>query len=216
MNILLIGALVCALATDPAQDKSSTGDDSARRERTAAPTAADANRAADTSQRGSRESTAGGSERTGPPAAGIESGDANGMAGGRTDEGSRGGTRIREGSARTQREKARSRANAQARPRNRKGSLQRPADAPPQRNEDPKAMGSGAPMTPVQAEPRPQGRNYPEGPQPGAAGGVASGTEEAPGAAARHGTAGKGAQTQPDKKPSSGPREDEGPREEQK
>jgi hypothetical protein len=199
MNSLLVGALFCALAADPTPDKSSSQNDNAQRG--SAPTPADANRAADTSQRSSRGSTAGGEERTGPPAAGIESGDANGLAGGRTDEGPRGGTGIREGASRTQSERARGKANSQARPRNRKRSLVRPADSPPQRNEDPKAMGSGAPMTPVQSEPVPQGRNYPDGAQHGAAGGVASGTDDAPGAASTEGTAGKAAQTQPNKKP---------------
>jgi hypothetical protein len=207
MNTLLVGALVCALAAVPSQDKSSTQNDNAQRG--SAPTPAEANSAADTSQRGSRGSTAGGDERTGPPAAGIESGDANGMAGGRTDEGPRGGTGIREGGSRIQRERARGKVTSQARPRNRKRSLDRPADAPPQRNEDPKPIGSGAPMTPVQSEPVPQGRNYPDGAQHGAAGGVASGTDEASGSASTRGTAGKGAQTQPDKKPSTHPREEE-------
>jgi hypothetical protein len=207
MNSLLVGALLCTLAADPTQDKPSSQNDNAQRG--SAPTPADANRAADTSQRGSRGSTAGGDERTGPPAAGIESGDANGMAGGRTDEGPRGGTGIREGGSRIQSERARGKVNSQARPRNRRRSLNRPADSPPQRNEDPKPMGSGAPMTPVQSEPVPQGRNYPDGAQHGAAGGVASGTDEEAGSASTRGTAGKGAQTQPDKKPSAGPREDE-------
>jgi len=205
MNSLLLGALLWALAM--AQSTGEGRPDSAQRG--SAPTPTDANRAADTSQRGSRGSTAGGDERTGPPAAGIESGDANGMAGGRTDEGPRGGTGIREGGSRIQNERARGKVNSQARPRNRKRSLNRPADSPPQRNEDPKPMGSGAPMTPVQLEPVPQGRNYPDGAQHGAAGGVASGTDEGAGSASTRGTAGKGAQTQPDKKPSAGPREDE-------
>ena len=205
MNSLLFGAVLCALAM--AQSTGEGRPDSAQRG--SAPTPTDANRAADTSQRGSRGSTAGGDERTGPPAAGIESGDANGMAGGRTDEGPRGGTGIREGGSRIQNERARGKVNSQARPRNRKRSLNRPADSPPQRNEDPKPMGSGAPMTPVQSEPVPQGRNYPDGAQHGAAGGVASGTDEEGGSASTRGTAGKGAQTQPDKKPSAGPREDE-------
>ncbi len=205
MNSPLVGALLCALAM--AQSTGEGRPDSAQRG--SPPTATDANRAADSSQRGSRGSTAGGDERTGPPAAGIESGDANGMAGGRTDEGPRGGTGIREGGARIQSERARGKVNSQARPRNRKRSLDRPADAPPQRNEDPKAMGSGAPMIPVQSEPVPQGRNYPAGAQHGAAGGVASGTDEEAGSASTRGTAGKGAQTQPDKKPSADPRENE-------
>jgi hypothetical protein len=192
MNGFLAGAVLFALAPDPTQSTS---------------TPSEVNSAADSSQRGSRGSTAGGEERTGPPAAGIESGDANGMAGGRTDEGPRGGTGLREGATRIERERAR--VNSQARRRNRKGSLERPAESPPQRNEHPKAMGSGAPMTPVDQEPRPEGRNYVEGAQHGAAGGVASGTADAPGGASTEGTAGKGAQAQPDKKPSSGPRENE-------
>jgi hypothetical protein len=204
-------ALAALLALVPAaalaQSNAENRPDSAQRG--SAPTPADASRAADTSQRGSRGTTAGGDERTGPPAAGIESGDANGLAGGRTDEGPRGGTGIREGGSRTQNERARGKVNSQARPRNRKRSLERPADSPPQRNEDPKPMGSGAPMTPVQNEPVPQGRNYPDGAQHGAAGGVASGTEDTPGAASPRGTTGKGAQTQPDKKPSAGTHEDE-------
>src|SRR5919201_2859609 len=179
MNSLLVGALLCALAADPTQDKPTPQNDSAQRG--SAPTPAETNRAADTSQRGSRGSTAGGEERTGPPAAGVESGNANGMAGGRTDEGPRGGTGIREGGSRIQSERARGKANSQARPKNRKRSLVRPADSPPQRNEDPKPMGSGAPMPPVAKEPRPQGPNYPDGAQHGAAGGVASGTDEASG-----------------------------------
>ena len=65
-----------------------------------------------------------------------------------------------------------------------------------------------AQRTPVDQEPRPEGRNYVEG-QHGAAGGVPSGTADAPGGASTEGTAGKGAQAQPDKKPSSGPRENE-------
>jgi len=170
------------------------------RDRATAPTPKDANSAADTSQRGSRGVSAGGDERTGPPAAGVESGDANGMAGGRTDEGPRGGTGIREGGARIQRERARGKANAQARGRNRKGSLDRPADSPPQREDHPSVIGSGAPNVPVSEEPRPQGRNYVEGPQHGAAGGVASGPDDASGGAAPAKEPGKGAQTQPDKK----------------
>jgi hypothetical protein len=210
MNRLLVGAVVSALAATPSAalaQNATNRPDSAQRGSTATPS--EVNRAADTSQRGSRGSTVGGNERTGPPAAGIESGDANGMAGGRTDEGPRGGTGIREGATRVERDRARARVNSQARRRNKKRSLDRPAESPPQRNEDPKAMGSGAPMVPVDREPRPEGRNYREGAQHGAAGGVASGTADAPGGASQEGTAGKGAQTQPDAKPSSGPRENE-------
>src|SRR2546423_12597757 len=131
MNSPLVGALLCALAM--AQSTGEGRPDSAQRG--SPPTATDANRAADSSQRGSRGSTAGGEERTGPPAAGIESGDANGMAGGRTDEGPRGGTGLREGATRIERERAR--VNSQARRRNRKGSLERPAGSPPQRKQHP-------------------------------------------------------------------------------
>jgi hypothetical protein len=67
------------------------------------------------------------------------------MAGGRTDEGPPGGTGIREGGARIQRERTRGKANAQARGRNRKGSLERPADSPPPREDNPSVIGSGAP-----------------------------------------------------------------------
>jgi hypothetical protein len=127
MNGFLAGAALFALAPQ------------------ATPTPSEVNRAADTSQRGSRESTAG----------------------------------IRDGATQIERDRARARVNSQAR-RNKKGSLERPAESAPQRNENPKAMGSGAPMTPVHREPRPEGRNYPEG-----------------------------ARTQPDKQPSSSKRENE-------
>jgi hypothetical protein len=180
MIILAAGALLCALAADPAP-----------------PTPRDASRAGDDSQRGSRDPAAGGKERTGPPGAGVEAGDANSMAGGRTDEGPRGGTGIREGGDRIRKDHQRARANAQARGRNKKGSLDRPADTPAQMNRNPKPIGSGAPSTP---EPRPQGGNYVEGPQHGAAGGVASAPEEDPGGSSTRGVAGKGAETQPDKK----------------
>src|SRR5882672_11962563 len=117
MTILVAGALLCALAADPAS-----------------PTPGDASRAGDESQRGSRDSTAGGNERTGPPIPGVESGDANGMAGGRTDEGRRGWTGIQEGGDRIRKDHQRARANAQARGRNKKGSFERPADTPAQMN----------------------------------------------------------------------------------
>lgn len=192
MNLLVAGGLMFALAAAPG-----TSEDA---QRGSAPTSRDANRAADESQRGSRGSTAGGGERTGPPAAGIESGDANGMAGGRTDEGPRGGTGISDGGERIRRDRARRRANDQARGPNKKGSFERPAESPPQINRDPKPMGSGAPVTPGHRQSRPQGRNYLEGPQHGAAGGVASDPKESAGGSSPSGTAGKGADTQPDKK----------------
>src|SRR2546428_4506488 len=111
MNSLLLGALLWALAM--AQSTGEGRPDSAQRG--SAPTPTDANQAADTSQRGSRGSTAGGDERTGPPAAGIESGDANGMAGGRTDESPPRGAGIREGGPRIQNERGRGQGNSQAR-----------------------------------------------------------------------------------------------------
>lgn len=158
------------------------------------PTPQAANRASDSSQRGSRLSNAGGEDRSGPPAPGIESGDASGPAGGRTDEGPRGTTGIG-GVEGVRHEHELARANSQARGRNRKGSFDRPADTPPQINRNPKPIGSGAPMTLVADEPRPEGRNYPAGPQPGAAGGIASDTgPTSPGAAATTGTAGKAAE----------------------
>src|SRR5438309_2326070 len=210
MNSFLAGAVLFALAPDPTQStsllpaaalaQSTSGPDSAQRGST--PTPSEVNSAADSSQRGSRGSTAGREERTGPPAAGIESGDANGMAGGRTDEGPRGGTGIR-GTRHSKHERARAKANDQARRRNKPGSFDRPAESPPQMNTDPKVIGSGAPMVPVEQQPQPQGKNYVEGPQHGAAGGVASGATANPAAAASQGTAGKGAQNSPDKKPTS-------------
>jgi hypothetical protein len=230
MYSLVIGALLCALAADPTHDKSSTENNSANREATAPPTddqemskvpgehatpksewrtgdsrgkTGDRNRGADEAQQGSRGGNAVGPARTGPPAGGLDYGDANGMAGGRTDRGPRGETGLRERDT-TRRDKKRSRANSQARAPNRKGSLQRPAETPPQRNDNPQVIGSGAPMTPVQDEPQPQGRNYVEGPQPGAAGGIASGTQSQPAAASPKGSSGHGAQDEPDKKPSTG------------
>ena len=188
--LALAAALVLALAADPP---------GADPQRGSAPTPGDANRMGGSSQRGSRGYTPGGDERTGPPAAGVESGDANGMAGGRTDQGPRGGTGIREGGTRIRREQARARANAQARRRNAKRSLERPAEAPPQRNEDPAPTGSGAPMAPADRQPKASGRNIPAGPQHGSAGVVASGVEQGPGGATPEGSAGKGAETQPDR-----------------
>jgi len=191
MNLLVVATILFAIAADPP---------GATPQRGAAPPPDDANRMGESSQRGSRGHTPGGDERTGPPAAGVESGDANGMAGGRTDEGPRGGAGIREGGTRMRREKARARANAQARRRNSKRSLDRPADSPPQINANPTPMGSGAPMHPATHQPTPQGRNYVEGPQHGGAGGVASGVEEASGGSSPAGPAGKGAETQSDRR----------------
>src|SRR5256885_6624603 len=99
MNGFLAGAVLFALAPDPTQSTS---------------TPSEVNSAADSSQRGSRGSTAGGDERTGPPAAGIESGDANGMAGGRTHEGPRGGTGHRGGGAGIQKERARGKGKSRS------------------------------------------------------------------------------------------------------
>ena len=151
--------------------------------------------ASDTSQRGSLGSTPGGEERTGPPAAGIESGDANGLAGGRTDEGPQGGTGIRSGTDQS----ARARANAadQARGRNARGSLLRPADSPPTINRRPRPIGSGAPNVAPELEPQVEGQNFGSGRSPeGRAGGLASG-EDNPGASSPAGVAGKSSRTQP-------------------
>jgi hypothetical protein len=188
MVMLSVGALLLALAADPPAETGQRG--------SAQP--ADANRAAGNAQQSSRD-TAGGDERTGPPAPGIQSGDANGMAGGRTDQGPRGGAGIREGGDRLRKDRARARASGQARGRNRKGSFERPADAPADMNRDPKPMGSGAPADPAEQS-VPRGPVYREGAEAGAAGGVASGSEGAPGGSSPRGTSGKGAGTQPDKK----------------
>jgi hypothetical protein len=164
------------------------------------PTPSEASRSGDTSQRGSRRGAARGETRGGPPGAGLESGAGNAMAGGRTDEGPSGGTGIR-GEKGARHEHSRARANSQARGKNKKGSLQRPADTPAQINRDPKPMGSGAPMTPVAEEPKPEGRNYNAGPQPGAAGGTASEPgPSSPGGSATAGSAGKTAEPKDDAK----------------
>lgn len=200
IRMLIAAALALAPAAALAQNTSEGRAD--KPQRGSSPTPMDANHAAETSQRGSRGTTAGGEERTGTPGAGIEGGDANGMAGGRTDEGPRGGTGIR-GTLRDKHIRSRAKANAQARARNAKGSFERPAETPPQIDENPKPMGSGAPMVPVDQEPQAQGKNYYAGPQHGAAGGVASGTNANPGGAAPEGTAGHDAMNSPDKKPTS-------------
>src|SRR4029077_8104865 len=77
MNPLVLGILLAAFAADPP---------SADPQRGSAPTPSDAKRMGDSSQQSSR-GTPGGDDRTGPPAAGVESGDVNGMAGGRPDQG---------------------------------------------------------------------------------------------------------------------------------
>src|SRR5882672_11288897 len=133
MSLLAAAALVAALAASDPPYSSQRG---------SAPTPAQSNRAADDAQRGSRGSTAG-EERTGPPSAGIEGGEANGLAGGRTDQGPRGGTGIEEGADRPGREQARARSAAQKRRPNKKGSFDRPADSPPDINRSPKPIGSG-------------------------------------------------------------------------
>jgi hypothetical protein len=88
-------------------------------------------------------------EQTGPPGPGIEAGTANGMAGGRTDEGPTGGTGIRS-STPDGSEEARAKANDQARGPNEEGSFLRPAETPPQINTDPHPIGS--PVKPKAAE----------------------------------------------------------------
>ena len=182
-SLLCVAALLLAQSTTEGKaDKS---------QQATSPTPADANtRSADTSQRGSHGSTAGGEERSGKPGAGIESGDANGLAGGRTDEGPAGGTGIR-GALGEQHERARAKANSQRRGRNRKGSLERPAEAGETLNQHPRAMGSGAPNIPVDQEPKTQGKNYRETDHKGA-------QPENPSGASPHGIAGKSHRTQPD------------------
>ena len=117
-------------------------------QRGSAPTPADRNSTSDTSQRGSMGSTAGGEDRTATPGAGIEIGVANGLQGGRTDEGPFGGTGIRNVDD-PQAEQARANAYDQARGPNAPGSFLRPADTPADMNRDPKPQGSGAPQLPV-------------------------------------------------------------------
>src|ERR1700758_4900609 len=149
MNTFALGVVLFALATDPPGANPQRGD---------APTPSDANRMGETSQRVWRGDT-GGDERTGPPAPGIESGDANGMAGGRTDEGPRGGTGIRS-SPSEQDERARANANPQAPGRNKTGDFLSPADTPPQMNRNPKPIGSGAPQVNPDQQPQARGKRY--------------------------------------------------------
>src|SRR5882724_3168111 len=87
MIILVAGALLGALAADPARGESSTRSAAGQAQKGSSSTPGDASHAADDSQRGSRDYAAGKDERTGPPGPGVESGDASSMAGGRTDEG---------------------------------------------------------------------------------------------------------------------------------
>ncbi|SRR5438067_3381760 len=175
-----IGLAVAALL---AQSTTEGKGDSAQRG--SAPTPADRNSSAESSQRGSIGSTAGGEERTSVSGAGIESGDANGMAGGRTDEGPAGGTGIRS-STPGENERARANANDQARGPNQKGSFLRPADTPPQMNIDPHALGSGAPQPPADQQPQARGKRYRQTPSHGRATG-----KDNPGGSAPEGTAGK-------------------------
>jgi hypothetical protein len=131
----------------------------------------------------------------GKPGAGIQSGTANGMAGGRTDVGPEGQTGIRRMKG-AKHERARAKANSQARGPNKPGSFLRPADTAPQMNTHPKAIGSGAPEIPVDQEPPVRGKNLGRASHRGRAGGVASGKGN-PGAASTKGSAGKGEQTKP-------------------
>lgn len=152
-------ALIALLAFAPAALAQSTKegkDDSPQLG--SAPTPADRKSTAETSERGSMGVTAGGQERTAIPGAGIESGEANGMAGGRTDEGPRGGTGIRESAPPG--ERARQRADDQLRAENAPGSFLRPADSPPDMNLDPEPIGSGAPQVLPDAEEQDFGKLY--------------------------------------------------------
>src|SRR2546423_7739996 len=80
------------------------------------------------------------------------------------------------------RERDKARENAQARRSNKKGSFERPADVPAQRNRRPKAIGSGAPNLPPDQQGTMGGRNYKDRRRAhGRAGGIATGTDN-PGA----------------------------------
>src|SRR5258706_8612278 len=116
MSLLAAAALVAALAASDPPDSSQRG---------SAPTPAQSNRAADDAHRGSRGSTAG-EERTGPPSAGIENGEANGLAGGRTDEGPRGGTGVRGDDEAVTPDRARHPAHPHGPPPDKKGPLHPP------------------------------------------------------------------------------------------
>ncbi|MCA1828143.1 MAG: hypothetical protein ABR567_20435 [Myxococcales bacterium] len=179
----MIAAIILALAL--AQSTKEGKSDTAQRG--SAPTPADRGSTAESSQRGSIGSTAGGEERTSVPGAGIESGDANGMAGGRTDEGPGGGTGIRN-STTPQAERARANANDQARGKNKRGEFLRPADSPPQMNVNPKPIGSGAPQIPPDQQPQARGKRYGRTPSHGRA----KGKDKDAGGAAAQGSAGKG------------------------
>ena len=101
----------------------------------------------------------GGTDRIGPPGPGIEAGRANGLAGGRTDEGPLGGTGIPGGFG-EQHEHARAVANSQGRKPNAPGSFLRPPDMPPVTELHPRARGSGAPSLPPDEEPQASGKDY--------------------------------------------------------
>lgn len=193
----MIRALIlsAALISLPAMAQSTGEGRSDSTQRGSAPTPADRGSSAESSQRGSMGSTAGGSERTATPGAGLEAGEANGMAGGRTDEGPMGGTGIR-GTLPPSTTRARANAADQARGRNPKGSFERPADSPAQMNRHPVAMGSGAPQVPVSEQPEARGGNYGPATKEGRAGGIASG-EGNPSGASPEGPDGKSHQTQP-------------------
>ena len=185
MRGLFLGVLLCAAGALAQSSKEGKTDGP---QTGSMPTPADRRSTSESSERGSMGSTAGGEERTAVPGAGIESGDANGMAGGRTDEGPRGGTGIR---GPVSHERSRAKRHDQARGRNPKGSFLRPADSPPDMNRDPKAKGSGAPQLPVDEQPQAQGRAIARHPS------RASPTPKgSPGAAAAQGSAGKSSQAQ--------------------
>ena len=167
--LALAPAVASAQSTPSAQGNSQQG---------SAPTARSrGNNAADTSERGSRGSQSTTGERTGPPGAGIESGQGEALGGGRTDEGPAGGTGIR-ASANTTGERQQAKLDDQLRGANRDGSLLRPADSPADINRDPKAMGSGAPNVPPGQGTEADGKNYgADHPAEGRANGIASGED---------------------------------------
>jgi hypothetical protein len=142
--------LICALAGAFVFSAVALGQTPDKSQQGSAPTPKDRGSPAASSQRGSEGATAGGEERTGAPGAGIESGDANGLAGGRTDEGPRGGTGIRN-SVPEGNDRARARAADQLRGPNAPGSFERPAETPAQMNRSPRKKSIHAGKAPARS-----------------------------------------------------------------
>lgn len=197
MRLSWIAAAALALAPALASAQSTSEGQHGTAQQGSAPTPKDRGiGSSDTSERGSRGSQGMNGARTGPPAAGVESGQGEALGGGRTDEGPAGGTGIRASPNTDERRQAK--LDDQARGANRNGSLLRPADSPADMNRDPKAMGSGAPNVPPGADTKAEGQNYgADHPAEGRAGGIASG-EDNPGASSPAGISGKAKRTQPE------------------